>query len=29
MKHINTLRGQKVDLLNVEPDGVCSNYWFL
>jgi hypothetical protein len=28
-KHINTLCGQNVELLNVKPDGKCSNHWAL
>ena len=28
-KHINTLCGQNVELLNVKPVGICSNYWAL
>jgi hypothetical protein len=28
-KHINTLRGQKVELLNVKPGGTYSNRWAL
>jgi hypothetical protein len=26
-KHINTLCGQKVELLNVKPGGAYSNHW--
>ena len=26
-KHINTLRGQNVGLLNVKPDGTYSDHW--
>jgi hypothetical protein len=26
-KHINTLCGQNVELLNVKPGGTYSNYW--
>jgi len=26
-KHINTLCGQNVELLNVKLGGTCSNYW--
>ena len=26
-KHINTLRGQNVELLNVKPRGTYSNHW--
>jgi len=28
-KHINTLCGQKVELLNVKPVGTNSNHWAL
>jgi hypothetical protein len=28
-KHINTLCGQKVELLNVKPGGIYSNHWAL
>ena len=28
-KHINTLCGQKVELLNVEPGGTYSDHWDL
>jgi hypothetical protein len=28
-KHINTLRGQNVELLSVKPDGTESNHWAL
>jgi hypothetical protein len=28
-KHINTLCGQNVELLNVKPDDSYSNYWGL
>jgi hypothetical protein len=28
-KHINTLCGQNVELLNVEPGGTYSNRWVL
>jgi hypothetical protein len=28
-KHINTLRGQNVGLLNVKPGGTYSNHWGL
>jgi len=28
-KHINTLCGQKVELLNVKPAGTNSNHWAL
>jgi hypothetical protein len=28
-KHINTLRGQNVELLNVKPDGTYNNHWAL
>jgi hypothetical protein len=26
-KHINTLCGQKVEFVNVEPGGIYSNHW--
>ena len=26
-KHINTLCGQNVELLNVKPDGTYSDHW--
>jgi len=28
-KHINTLCGQNVELLNFQPDGTYSDHWFL
>jgi len=28
-KHINTLWGQNVELLNVKPGGTYSNHWAL
>ena len=28
-KHINTLCGQNVELLNVKPDGTYSDHWAL
>jgi hypothetical protein len=28
-KHINTLCGQKADLLNVKPGGTYSDHWTL
>ena len=28
-KHINTLCGQNVELLNVKPDGTYSDHWTL
>jgi len=28
-KHINTLCGQNVELLNVKPGGTYSNHWVL
>jgi len=28
-KHINTLCGQNVELLNVKPGGTFSNHWAL
>jgi hypothetical protein len=28
-KHINTLCGQNVELLNVKPDGTYSTHWAL
>jgi hypothetical protein len=28
-KHINTLRGQNVELLSVKPGGTYSNHWAL
>jgi hypothetical protein len=28
-KHINTLCGQNVELLNVKPGGTCSDRWAL
>jgi len=28
-KHINTLCGQNVELLNVKPGGTYSNHWAL
>jgi len=28
-KHINTLCGQKVELLNVKPGGTYSDHWAL
>jgi hypothetical protein len=28
-KHINTLFGQNVELLNVKPGGTCSDHWAL
>jgi len=28
-KHINSLCGQNVELLNVKPGGTCSNHWTL
>jgi len=28
-KHINTLCGQNVELLNVKPGGIYSNHWAL
>jgi len=28
-KHINTLCGQNIDLLNVKPGGTYSNQWTL
>jgi hypothetical protein len=28
-KHINTLCGQNVELVNVEPDGKYSDHWAL
>jgi hypothetical protein len=28
-KHINTLRGQNVELLNVKPGGTYRNHWAL
>jgi len=28
-KHINTLCGQKVELVNVKPGGTYSNHWAL
>ena len=28
-KHINTLRGQNVELLNVKPGGSYSDHWAL
>ena len=28
-KHINTLCGQNVEFLNVEPGGTYSNHWAL
>jgi len=27
IKHINTVCGQNVELLNVKPGGVCSDHW--
>jgi len=27
IKHINTLRGQNVEMLNVKPGGTYSNHW--
>jgi len=27
--HINTLCGQNVEMLNIEPGGACSNHWDL
>jgi hypothetical protein len=27
MKHINTLCGQNVEILDVKPDGTYSNHW--
>jgi hypothetical protein len=29
IKHINTLCGQNVELLNVKPDGTYSDHWAL
>ena len=29
IKHINTLCGQNIELLNVEPGGTYSNHWAL
>jgi hypothetical protein len=28
-KHINTLCGQNVEFVNVNPEGICSNHWAL
>jgi hypothetical protein len=28
-KHINTLRGQNVEFVNVKPGGTYSNHWVL
>jgi hypothetical protein len=28
-KHINTLRGQKVEFVNIKPVGTYSNHWAL